>query len=432
MILQFVDRMFLAWHSPQSVAGAGTAGMLAFCLVGFFSVTTGFTNVFAAQYIGARRPERLGPAIWQGWYLSLLFGIVTFVLAFWAVPLFEWMGHGPEVQKAEIEYFQAYMKGGLCFMVTNALLGFFIGRGDNRVVMAVQIAAIIANILLDYGLIFGKLGLPNWGVAGAAWATIISQLLGFVIALFLFWTQKHRRLYATWGGWRLEPALCLRILKYGSPSGLRFIIELIMWSIFLGLIGQIGDVELAVSNVAFTINSLAWQPMLGVSLAVSMLVGKAQGAGRPALSRLAMRRGFIVTQAWQMAAALAFILFPDFFLNIFFGELSAEQAQQYLALGRALLWFVAAYCLIDAVNVVFAQGLIGAGDSWWISKTTLLMSIATIGIYLAMSRYSASLYAFWLVATLCVGISGLAWLWHYRGKGWESMQVVETVVVEKE
>jgi MATE family multidrug resistance protein len=104
-ILQFTDRMFLAWHAPESVAGAGVAGMISICFIGLFCGVTGFTGVFAAQYLGSGRPERLGPATWQGLRLSVVFGAVCFGLSFFAEPLFTRLGHGAAVTAAEIDYF---------------------------------------------------------------------------------------------------------------------------------------------------------------------------------------------------------------------------------------------------------------------------------------------------------------------------------------
>ena len=429
VFLQFIDRMFLAWHAPESVAGAGTAGMLAICFISFAAVTAGFTSVFTAQYMGAGRPLRTGATVWQGWYLSLAFGAVSFALSFLAVPLFDWIGHSQAVRAAEIDYFTAVMQGGIVFMLTGAVMGFFIGRGDNRIVMLAQVGGIAANSFLDYAMIFGKFGFPAWGVAGAAWATVLSQVFVFLAGAAVFWRRRHREQYATWSGRRFERGLCLRILRFGAPSGLRSIVELVVWSVFLGLIGLLGDVELAATNVAFTINSLAWQPMIGVSLAVAMLVGKAQGAERPDLSRTAMRHGLVVVQAWETVAALAFVIFPDFFLGFFFGP-DTPGREALVTEGRRLLWFVAAYCLVDAVNVVFAQGLIGAGDSWWTSKATMFLAALSLAALFVMSRMGAGLYSFWVVATLYVAASGAAWLWRYREGAWEKMKVVETVVVE--
>lgn len=429
IIMQFTDRMFLAWHAPESVAGAGTAGMISICFLCFFYVTTGFTSVFTSQYLGSHRLEKIGPVVWQGIYLSLVFGLLTYLLAFGSQPLFEWIGHEPAILEAEVEYFSAIMQGGVFFMLSMASLGFFIGRGDNRKVMLIQLGAIVVNIGLDYAMIFGKWGFPAWGVSGAAWATVFSQIFAAVASLALFLRPSYRTLYHTWTA-KAEPALALRVLRFGMPSGVKSVVELLLWSVFLGLIGLIGGIELAASNVAFTINNVAWQPMMGISMAVSMLVGKAQGAGRPDLSRQAMIRGFWITQAWELVAALLFVLFPYFFLNLFFRDLPPEQAGPLLSTGKYLLWFVAAYCLIDGFNVVFAQGLIGAGDSWWTSKMTFILTTAAILALFVLYHFDMGLYSYWTVATLYVAASGVAWRWRFFGKEWESMKVIETVVVE--
>ncbi|MCC8179880.1 MAG: MATE family efflux transporter [Planctomycetes bacterium] len=429
-MLQFVDRMFLSWHSPESVAGAGTAGMFSICFLGFFSATTGFTSVFVSQYLGARRPSRLGPTIWQGWYLSILFGLLSLGISFFAAPIFNWLGHEPAVRQAEFDYFTAIMRGGVFTMTVTAIQGFFVGRGDNRVAMTMQLIGIAANTVLDYGMIFGRWGLPAWGVAGAAWATVLSQVIITVCGAVMFWRPNYRRHYNTWSGRKLELALCARILRFGSPNGLRSVVELVMWSVFLGLIGLLSAAELAVSNVAFTINSLAWQPMIGISMAVSMLVGKAQGANRPDRSRQAMRRGFIIAQSWETAAALLFVLFPDTFLRFFFGDLPPDALENYLLMGRMVLVFVAAYSLLDAMNVVFAMGLTGAGDSWWISKATIILSIAGAAMLFVAYCLDWGLYGYWFVATFYVAMSGAVWILRFKSKTWESMRVVETVVVE--
>ncbi len=429
ILLQLTDRLFLAWHAPESVAGAGTAGMIAFCFVAFCSVTTGFTSVFVAQYLGAGRPERLGPAVWQGWYLSLFLGVMSWGLSFLAEPLFGWIGHGPAVRAAEADYFRVYMTGGIFFMAASSLLGFFTGRGDNRVVMAVHIAGLVLNAVLDYAMIFGRFGFPARGVAGAAWATVLAQMFMFSVGLVLFWRRKYRALYAT-AAWRPEPPLARRIVRFGAPSGLRAVVELVLWSVFLGLIGLLGDDELAVSNVAFTINGLAWQPMLGVGMAVSMMVGRAQGAERPDLSRLVMRRGWVLTQVWETAAAALFIVFADQLLGFFFRDLPPERSAMLMEEGRMVLWFVAAYCLLDGLNVIVAQGLVGAGDSWWISKATLVLTALALAALGGLALTGAGLAWYWLVATLYIGASGLAWVWRYRSRGWEHLKVVEPAVTE--
>lgn len=143
-------------------------------------------------------------------------------------------------------------------------------------------------------------------------------------------------------------------------------------------------------------------------------------------------RMFLAWHSPESVAALTFVLFPSFFLGFFFRDVPADQAAPLMANGRVLLWYVATYCLLDGINVVFALGLVGAGDSWWISKMTLLLSAAA-GLALVLLHWrGAGLYHYWLVATLFISACGATWIWRYRSSEWEGMKVIETVVVEKE
>ena len=96
---------------------------------------------------------------------------------------------------------------------------FFAGRGNTVVVLSVNVLATIVNIVLDYLWIFGKAGFPRPGVAGAAWATVVSQVVGAGVYLWLILRPRFREEYGTLSGWRFESALFRRLLRYGLPSG---------------------------------------------------------------------------------------------------------------------------------------------------------------------------------------------------------------------
>ena len=93
--------MFLSWYSPQALAAALPTGILSFTLISLFMGTSGYVSTFVAQYIGASRPERVGPAMWQGMYFALIGGVLLASTAFFSKPLFSFVGHSPEVQILE-------------------------------------------------------------------------------------------------------------------------------------------------------------------------------------------------------------------------------------------------------------------------------------------------------------------------------------------
>ena len=91
-IQQFVDRMYLSWYSPDALAAAMPTGILSFTIVAIFLGTSGYASTFVAQYTGAGRPERVGPAMWQGIYFAIIGGLVVSSTFFLADPIFDAVG----------------------------------------------------------------------------------------------------------------------------------------------------------------------------------------------------------------------------------------------------------------------------------------------------------------------------------------------------
>ena len=91
----FVDRMFLTWYSPETIAAAMPAGMLNFTIISIFMGTAGYVSTFVAQYYGAGRYHRIGPALWQGIYISLIGYVLLLLAAPLVAGIFPWAGHEP-------------------------------------------------------------------------------------------------------------------------------------------------------------------------------------------------------------------------------------------------------------------------------------------------------------------------------------------------
>ena len=127
-VQHFVDRMFLTWYSPEAIAAAMPAGMLNFSMVSIFMGTAGYVTTFVAQYYGAGRFDRIGPALWQGVYISLFGGVLILCAIPFAGPVFRLVGHSPLVQQNEVAYFQVLCMGGGAYAASYALSGFFSGR----------------------------------------------------------------------------------------------------------------------------------------------------------------------------------------------------------------------------------------------------------------------------------------------------------------
>jgi MATE family multidrug resistance protein len=427
-IQMFIDRIFLTWFSADAMAGAMQGGITNFAIASLFLGTVSYVNTFVAQYTGAARHHRVGSAIWQGIYLAALSGLLMLMLALASGLLFRWVGHQPAVRQAEITYFRIMCIGAMPMLISSVLASFFTGRGDTKTAMLVSLASTVVNIVLDYLLIFGKFGFPRWGVAGAAWATVVSYVFSMAVYFALFARAEYRNVYGTLQNFRPDFDLIARILKFGLPNGLQFMLDVFAFAVFLVFVGRISTTALTATSIAFNINTLAFMPMLGIGTGVSILVGQALGKGQPALAQRSTWSGFYLTYAYMTILALGYWLLPQLFIFPF--SIGADPAQfaEISPIIKNLLLFVAFYCLFDTGNIIFSAALKGAGDTRFVMFMTIILSwlVMVIPSWISI-HYGLSVYVVWTFATAYVCILAIVFLLRFLAGHWKDMRVIEAV-----
>ena len=423
----FVDRMFLAWYSPESLAASTPAGILNYTVMSLFIGTAGYVSTFVAQYHGAGRPERIGPSVWQGIYISAIGAIAMALLIPLAGPAFRLIGHAPEIQRQETVYFNILCLGAFPAVANSALGGFFSGRGETWPVMWASLLATVVNIVLDYLLIFGVWIFPEMGIAGAAIATNLSMVAALAAYCALIARESHDRRFRIIRGWRLDPALFSRIIRFGLPNGVQFFLDMAGFTVFLLIVGRLGTAALAATNIALNINTLAFMPMIGLGMTVSILVGQHLGRNDAPLAVRCVGSGFHLTMLYMGTIALLYVLTPGLFLAPF-GLYSQPGAYDEIrGLAEVLLRFVALYSLFDALTIVFASAIKGAGDSRFVMYMVsgLSLGLLIIPSYLAVEVFGAGILAGWTIATVYVSVLGVAFYLRFRSGKWKTMRVIE-------
>jgi MATE family multidrug resistance protein len=423
----FLDRLFLTWYSAEAVAGA-VAGLFAtWALIALFIGTGEYLTTFVAQYTGAGRPRRIGPAIWQGIYFSLLAGVLVAALSPLAEPVFAAVGHEAVVQDHEVTYSRILLWGAFPTVLMATLSTFFSGRGQTRVVLIVSVAAAVVDTVLNYLWIFGKGGFPRAGVAGAAWSTVVSQVVGALLYLAIIFRPSFRAEFATLSGWRLEPDLLRRLLRFGLPTGLQYSLEVMAFAIFMMIVGRLGTAELAASGIAFSLNMIVFMPMVGLGIGVTSLVGRYLGAGKPQLAERTTWSALWVSLLYMVACGLAYVFAPLALLSPYAAGADPEEFARVSAIAVVLLRFVALYSIFDMMNVIFASGLRGAGDTTYPMAVSIGMSwvVMILPSYAACTWFGAGPYVAWTAATAYVVLLGIVMLRRFQDGRWKTMRVIE-------
>lgn len=427
-VMQFTDRIFLGRYDLNAIAACMPASISNFLFMAFFMGVVSYVNVFVAQYTGSGKTNRVGSALWQGIYVSLLAGICMIFLALIAKPLFALAGHAPNVQIMEVSYFRVLCLGSGLNLVAVTLATFYSGRGLTRPVMLVNLVGMALNIPLDYALIFGLGPFPEMGIFGAGLATVISW--GFCAALFaaLVFSKDNERQFATRSSYRLDKDLFLRLLRFGLPSGAQFFIDIFAISFFVFIIGRLGTTELAATNIVFSLNHIAFLPMIGLHVAVETMVGQAVGGKRPEDGVRAAKSAVHLCFIYMAVVSLGFVLIGGPLMDLFQTRgLSAADYSPIRNTGIILLRIVALYSLFDAVAIIYFGALKGAGDTRFVMLLLVVASLLTLIIptFLALVVFHSGIYTVWSFVAFYVLVLAGAALWRFKHGKWRSMRVIE-------
>jgi MATE family multidrug resistance protein len=429
----FINRLLLTWYSPDAVAAVTASLFVAQVGILVCAGTGQYTTTFIAQYLGAGRPERVGPMMWQGIWFALASGLVLASLAPSAGAIFDVAGHAPALRADETAYARILLLGSFPIILMPTLGSFFAGRGATRVVLLGNGVAALTNIVLDYLWIFGRLGFPEGGVAGAAFATVASDILGAALLFGLMLRRSHRTEFATLRGFRLEPRLLGRLLRFGLPAGSHFPLELLALAVFTLIVGRLGMVELAATGIAFSLNGLVFMPMVGLGIGVSALVGRYQGSRRPDLSERVTWTAFGWSLAYMLVWSAVYFFLPHRLLGPYAAGADARTFTPVAAITVMLLRFIAVYSVFDMMNAIFAAGLRGAGDTAFPLVVTVVAWLVTlVPIWVACVHFDGGVLVAWSFVSLCFVGEGLAMLARYRAGRWRDVRLIERDVASPE
>ena len=403
--------------------------MLFWTLFAVLYFTAAYVSTFVAQYHGAGRPERIGPVVWQALYFSVVAGTAFVGLAPFAEDIMAVVGHSPRLQELEATYFRCLCFSALPALLTASTTGFFAGRGDTWTVIRIDAAGMLVNAGLSWLWIFGHAGFLEMRIAGAGWATVVGNWAAAATGLLLMFRGRHEAEYATRSGWRFDGPLFRRLLRFGTPAGLQWAIDGLAFTLFLVVIGWLGEAEAAASAIAVNLNLLAFLPTFGLAQAVSILVGQRLGEDRPDLAERSVWTGVRVAWLQMTAIAALYVLIPDQLLALFRDASSSAQWARVAEMVPVLLHFVALYCLFDSMSLVFSFALRGAGDTRYVTAAVLLLSFPVMVLPTwASYAYGWGLYAAWGFGTAYVILLALMFLGRFLQGKWKTMRVIEPVV----
>ena len=416
------DRLFLA-HSGDAVLAASLPVLMVSTLVGaFFTTTIGYSSTFVAQLHGGGRGREAVKAFAQGLYLAV-FAIPVFALlvpvAFGIVNL---AAHAAAVNSAEKAYLAVHINGGV-FQTLNAVLGGLLtGQGKVRFVSLAAVSGCLLNLALDPLLIFGCGPIAALGITGAATASVLGT--AFTTGLLAMVAIRDPLVRANRDAFRLDGALLLRILRFGSPIGLTTFAGCVAFTIFTLVIGRLDDLSSAASTTVFAINNVFYLALCSTSEGVCILTGRHHGAGDEDATRRAFVSGLLIVGT-VFAACFAVILpMSGFIMDLFRSADSAFDPARYRTVGSTLFLITFVREIAESVLCLSNGALRGVGDTRFVMRTQVFCDLFlwTPSVLLVYA-YTHSLYALWLTMPLNLGLMGAILFLRWHGGKWSTIRL---------
>lgn len=343
-VMTLVDTLFVGRLGASALAGVGLGGVAAFTVACFgFGLLRG-VSILVSQAVGAGRREMAGTWLSAGLIFAVVFSVLMLasgeVLARLLHRLADTVATG---ENAEL-YLTVRLLGTPVVMVYVALREHSYGIGESRAPMIATVVANAANIGLDALFILGL----GWGVAGAAWSTVIGQTLEMVLLAWL--SRRELRLRAV--SW----AQLKELWAVGLPSGLQFWLEVGSFALLTAIISKLGELDLAAHQIALQVVHFSFLPAYALGEAASIMAGQAVGAGRMGLVRRVARIGLAGAVAYTGVCTLVVVVGAPLIASAFTSDVRLIRATV------GLLYAAAFFQVSDGAAIIARGVLRGAGD----------------------------------------------------------------------
>lgn len=437
-ITRFIDGLMIGWMQgdigPISLSAQSASSMTAMVPESFFMGVLSVVNTYVSQNLGAGRRNWCGRYAWAGMSVAIAAAALMAPLAIFARQIFALYPHEPALILLETTYFRYMVLAAFLTLPARVLESFFFGIHRSTVVFVASLVSAVANVFLNWVLIYGHLGMPRLELEGAAIGSVIAWGLHLAILFGVFLRRSMGAAFETRSPGNAKLRHVRDLFRTGWPAGTAFANDVFTWTIFLGmLVGRFGTDHLTASSIAWRYIPLSFMPAVGIGIATTALVGAYIGRGRHDLARTRTHAGLTAAMVWMGLCGLAFFLFRrplvEFFLQLpTAGDAAGTTAMHasIVRIGGRIMIAAALFQLFDAVGIVYMGALRGAGETFWPMIVTVILSwTVTVGGGVAIVVLLPVLESIgpWVTASLYVVLLGILMAWRFESGQWERIDL---------
>tara|TARA_A100001015_G_scaffold312796_1_gene418685 strand:+ start:2917 stop:4335 length:1419 start_codon:yes stop_codon:yes gene_type:complete len=442
VLMSVVDVAMVGRLGTEALAATGMGSMMFW---GALSLALGIRT--AVQTIAARRLgqglfKESGVALRNGLLLATVYALPASIIgSSYSGSFVPFFIEDAVATPLTTDYVSIVFIGLLFSSYSFVFQGFYTGIEKTKIHMRVTIISNLLNVYLNAGLIYGSDGIrtffienlpsvsfisviwrwvdfPEMGVKGAAIATLIASVwmtVHYAISLFSKGLDRVFLIFST----SFDKNMIIRQIKLALPQGLQESVIAFGWGFFYKIVGTIGLIELATTELLFTIMHTSFMPALGVGQACSTLVSKYLGEGKPELSESSIKESVRIAEYIMAPMGLSFILFPELYLFIFTDD------PKIIEMGVFGLRIIGALQFADAIGFVLWFALSGAGNTIFPAMVEAILTwvVIVLGSYIVGVYFSLGFKALWLLFPIYMGLFAGIMLWKINQGDWKEIKV---------
>ena len=402
-VMTVVDTAFVGRLGSAALAGVGLGGIALWTVVCFGFGLLRAVKVLVSQGVGAGEREQVLPFLAAGVYAALGLGAVSLAVGFPIAHCLPRFSASLEAGAAAYTYLSIRLLGAPIVLVSGAIREARYGFGDSRSPMYAALVSNAIHIPLNYLLIFRA----DWGIAGAAYATLLVQLieLGWLLSI---------QMRLGFGFDRARLSHIRSVFRIGLPTGSEFLLGVAAFSALVLLIARMGEADLAAHQVALQILHFAFMPAVAIGEAASVLAGRAVGANDDRKVFAVAKNALWLAGLYAAGCAVVFGFGAVPLLRLF----STDSKVQ--SVGVHLLYVAAGFQIFDAANIVARAVLRGTGDV----RVPALLAIGSgwsfvPGLtWLLGIHYGLGAVGGWLALTVDISVGASMFWWRLSRGYW--------------
>ena len=357
-MINVTDTAFLGHVGEVALGAAAMGGLLYICV---YTIAFGFSvgsQILIARRNGEGNYRAVGPIMWQGTAFSFGMAVCLLILMYFsAAPLIRLLITSDSIYGATYEFFTWRIWGFLFAFVNVMFRGLYIGITRTKVLTMNAVVMALVNVVLDYALVFGELGLPEMGVRGAALASVIAEASSLLFFLLYTYYKVDLRKYGLNRFGQFDLSMVLRILRISCFTMVQYFLAMAIWFVFFMALERLGQRQLAVANIVRSVYVVLLIPVQALSTTANTLVSNLIGAGGSSgvitLLHKISRMSFLI----MVVCVGLCVAFPGSILSVYTNE------EALLVESVSALYVVCGAMLIASLANVYFNGISGTGNT---------------------------------------------------------------------